>query len=273
MHMHADDIVKALQSKHSEDLVVPECKTGPTQGHSGLAIMDVWVMARSWAHPHTTCYEVKVSRQDFLKDNKWPGYMSYCNSMYFACPKDLIKVEELPADVGLVYVSDPGRKVYTKRKAVYRKVDIPANLWIYILMCRAKIDREWVHDANGRRRYWNNWLEEKKIDAHLGYHISKTLNKRIEEEVVKAQEHNKTLERQIEGLNDIVEMVKGLGLDPKHVNGYGFRNELRHKLEDRAGDLTDFISLLGSTRNDITKILDKLKETDDKTTTGRNDIE
>jgi len=269
--MQAEDIQKALAAKHAEDLVVPECKTGPTQTNSGLMIMDVWVMARSWAHPHTTCYEVKVHRQDFIKDNKWPGYMPYCNSMYFACPKDLIKIEELPPDVGLVYVSDPGRKVYTKRKAMYRKVDIPANLWIYILMCRAKIDKEWSHDPDGRRRYWNKWLEEQTIDEHMGYHISKTLNKRIEEEVIKAQEHNKTLVRQIEGLNDIVEMVKALGLDPKHVNGYGFRNELRKKLEDAAGDMTDFLSLLKNTQTDITRIIAKLKEKDENCRPG-NDI-
>lgn len=257
--MLSEEIVRALQTKHAEDLVVPQCKTGPSQG-SSFCIMDVWVMAKSWAHPHTTCYEIKVSRQDFLKDNKWPGYLPYCNSMYFACPKDLIKVEELPPDVGLVYVSEPGMRVYTKRKAVYRAVDIPRNLWIYILMCRAKIDREaaWAYDE--RRRYWLKWLEEQKIDEHMGHRVSKTLNKRIDEEVLKAQEHNRVLSRQIDGLNDILQMVKSLGLDPKQVNGWGFKNELRRKLEDASGDLTDFLSLLGTTRNDITKILEALKE-------------
>jgi len=47
-------------------------------------------------------YEVKISRQDFLHDKKWEGYLEYCTKFYFAAPKGVIKPEELPESIGLI---------------------------------------------------------------------------------------------------------------------------------------------------------------------------
>lgn len=52
-------------------------------------------------------YEIKVSRQDFLTDKKWQEYLPYCNQFYFVVPKGLILPEELPPEIGLIYI-EPG---------------------------------------------------------------------------------------------------------------------------------------------------------------------
>ncbi len=53
-------------------------------------------------------FEIKTSRSDFLGDNKWEKYLDYCDYLAFVCPEDIIKPEELPEKVGLVYVKRTG---------------------------------------------------------------------------------------------------------------------------------------------------------------------
>jgi hypothetical protein len=50
----------------------------------------------------TMGYEIKMTRQDFLQDKKWPEYLKYCTRFYFAAPKGIIKLEELPPKIGLI---------------------------------------------------------------------------------------------------------------------------------------------------------------------------
>jgi hypothetical protein len=73
----SNDILKLLSEKHSEDVFVPECKNGSTWLSTHLRL-DAWVMNRSWTKLKFTGYEIKVSRQDFLRDDthdiKWHNY-------------------------------------------------------------------------------------------------------------------------------------------------------------------------------------------------------
>jgi len=54
----------------------------------------------------TTAYEIKASRGDFLKDLKneikQRGARIYSNKFYYAAPKGLIKIEEIPVWAGLI---------------------------------------------------------------------------------------------------------------------------------------------------------------------------
>ena len=135
-------ILDLLAAKHRGDVFVAECKTGPTTTANAHHLrMDAWVMRRSWAHPDTTGYEIKVSRGDFLRDDKWPAYLKYCNRFYFVCPPNMIAVNEVPAGCGLMWASKNAAMLYTKIKAPRREVEIPENLWRYVLMCRASIQR------------------------------------------------------------------------------------------------------------------------------------
>lgn len=54
-----------------------------------------------------TAYEIKHSRSDFLSDmkkpDKWKSYLEMAERLYYVCPKDIIKKEEVPAECGLIY--------------------------------------------------------------------------------------------------------------------------------------------------------------------------
>lgn len=63
--------------------------------------------------------ELKSCRQDFEGDNKWKGYLDYCDRFFFMCPEGVIDPKELPPKIGLVYVNlnnkeDPYFKVIKK---------------------------------------------------------------------------------------------------------------------------------------------------------------
>ena len=48
-----------------------------------------------------TIVEIKSSPEDFRSDQKWPEYLDYCDSYFFAVAEDFPK-DILPQDVGLI---------------------------------------------------------------------------------------------------------------------------------------------------------------------------
>lgn len=228
--MKASDVISLLAQKHAADVFVRECKDGPTQSTGGRHLrLDAWAMSRSWSKPMTFGYEVKVSRSDFLNDMKWPAYLDLCSNFYFACPHGLIQPDELPAEVGLLWVAKTGTRLFTKRKAVYREVQIPESLFRYILMSRAAItDHDQVGGTErGMRAYWERWLEKREIDRSFGFMVGKTLRERIEEEIMKARRENAHLERRLNDYEDIRTLLRDLGLDPERPGDWAVRRTVR----------------------------------------------
>jgi len=216
--IRAETILGLLAKRHGKDVFVCECKNGPTWfgPHSRL---DAWAMKRSWAHPCTWGYEVKSSRGDFLKDDKWRAYMEYCNQFYFACPTGMIEVEELPQDVGLLWASKTGGRLYTKRKAAHREANIPEDFWRYIVMSRIQArDSKSEHD----RAYWTKWLEDRKLDREFGYRVGRGIRKRLEEEVRRVQEQQRNIEARMAGFGPLQELLAALGVDMTLVTAGGY---------------------------------------------------
>ncbi len=139
--MNANDILKALERKHEKDVFIPECKTGPTWFNKNLRIMDVWVLKRSWVNLETICYEIKINRGDFKQDNKWKEYLDYCHKFYFVCPWGMIKPEEIENGAGLYWVTKNGNRIYVKKYAKKRDIEIPIELLLHIIMSRTVVMR------------------------------------------------------------------------------------------------------------------------------------
>lgn len=136
----AKDIILLLAKRHKNDVFVSECKTGSSQ-YSKTVRFDAWVMKKSWLNPCTIGYEIKVSRSDFTSDTKWQKYLDYCNEFYFVCPDGLIRKEELPKGVGLLWVSRNAKTLYRKRFAETNNIQIPDSIFRYILMSRTTIKK------------------------------------------------------------------------------------------------------------------------------------
>lgn len=135
--MTEEEVLSILSDKHSRDLFVPHCKTGPSWFvTSGQAILDAWVMPYSWTSP-IIGYEVKVTRSDFRRDHKWMNYLQFCNLFYFVSPWGVLEEKDIPELAGLIWLTKTGRGIRYIKKAPSRWWhQIPTSVFQYVLMWR-----------------------------------------------------------------------------------------------------------------------------------------
>lgn len=209
-------ILDLLITKHNDQICVPECKTGSQWIKNNIQSIDLWVMNKSWTKNWTIAYEIKVSRQDFLRDEKWRGYLPYCNYFYFVAPQGIIQPEELGSDVGLLIGSKNLKKLYTKKKAPYRDVRIPEEIWRYILMWRANIIKERTAEINNTE-YWQNWLKEKDEKKRLGHNVSKKIRELATERIENVKIENHRLEAENKGLAHVKEFLIKNGVNEQLI--------------------------------------------------------
>lgn len=222
----AREILELLRQRHAEDLFVPECKNGPTwTGHHRR--LDAWVMKKSWSSFNTIGYEIKVSRSDFLADQKMSDYIPLCNDFFVVCPPGVIKfASELPLEAGWLQVTGTGNRLIIKKRAQHRQIDDPIMLYRYILMCRTQITTEHQLEVD-QSEFWKGWLEKREIDRFLGRRVSKALAVEIKKYAEDMQEENEKLQKKIEALEEVEKKIKDLGLDPKAPRWNLFR-QLEH---------------------------------------------
>lgn len=92
-----------------------------------------------------TEYEVKISLSDFNADfkktfkhwkmqNPLSGEHSHCPSyFYFACPKDLIRIELIPSYAGLAYIDDLGNVDVIKKAPKLHSLPISQRALLGVL--------------------------------------------------------------------------------------------------------------------------------------------
>lgn len=172
------DIKIALKGKHLDNrsFFITECKTCSSYfpDPQGLLIFDGLAITKSYTQPCIIGYEIKVSRSDFLQDNKWHLYLQYCNEFFFVCPKGLIKKDELPEGVGLIYY-DPNAKrmLNTVKKALYRQIEEPVGVYKYIIYSRLEEDRFPFFEE--RAEYAEDYLADRAYKKNVGLKLGSKL--------------------------------------------------------------------------------------------------
>jgi hypothetical protein len=97
----------ACHAQASEWLFFRELRVGTGRRNSSAQRLDAFALNTL---PHLAmkrvCYEVKVSRSDFLAELKHPLKrrmgMRYSNEFYFLTPADLVSIAEIPSECGLM---------------------------------------------------------------------------------------------------------------------------------------------------------------------------
>lgn len=209
-------ITKMLRQKHAGDIFVPKCKDGATE--RGLRVLDGWVMPRSWSHPQCVGYEIKVSRSDWLGDRKWPTYLPLCHQLYIVCPYKLLKKDEIPDPLGLIWAHEgESQRLTTAKKAAIRDVQIPESLFRYVLMNRASIEEN-VPPRGPDKEAWENWLADRQGASALGPRVSKKIKELQESENHKLK--SETLASAYEKLNAKHEKLLKVLYENGHYLGY-----------------------------------------------------
>jgi len=206
--MNASALVALLAEKHKNDVFVVECKTG----NFSTSRFDAWAMERSWEKPKIIGYEVKVTRADFLQDDKWHNYLPFCNQFYFVTPYKMVQPVEVPDKCGLLWASMQASRVYTKKKSDYwpAQPDKLANLFKYLILSRMSMNQ---HIIRSKEEFWKDWIERKKSLLALGHLISKKLYERFEEELNQHKTNADSLRTQLFALETTRKMLESHGID------------------------------------------------------------
>lgn len=137
----ASDLLNALERlihpKRSEWIFLRELRVGTGRRNGAMQRVDAFALNTL---PHLAmkrvCYEVKISRGDFLLELKQPLKrrvgMRYSNEFYFVAPAGMCRPEEIPVECGLI---EAGRctpeewKVLMKRHAGFFSFDPASGLY------------------------------------------------------------------------------------------------------------------------------------------------
>jgi hypothetical protein len=98
---------RAMHASSAEWLFFRELRVGTGRQNGNAQRLDAFALNTL---PHTAmkrvCYEVKISRADFLSELKRPLKrrigMRYSNEFYFVTPSGLVSTTEIPAECGLI---------------------------------------------------------------------------------------------------------------------------------------------------------------------------
>jgi hypothetical protein len=222
--MTAKDLTALLKAKHAEDVVVTECKFGPT-GFTGSCRIDVWVMPRSWARPAIQIYETKVSRSDFLADHKWQIYLPYCNQFWWVTAPGVCTKAEISPGCGWMESSLTGSRLWTRVKAPFVERPIPEGIFRYILMSRVKIIGEYEPNPMSRERV-QSLLESKAEDIHFGRLAGRRIHQLVKDRISKVETENRELVARYKAYDDIRETLGRLGLNPRHASTWAVERKI-----------------------------------------------
>ena len=111
-HSKLTEIASKWLKKHNQNIIIPNCniiaselKTATSSGE----IPDII----GWCSWSSVLIEVKVSRNDFLKDFKksfrLKKELGVGDFRYYLCPENLIKKKDLPEDWGLLYINNENK--------------------------------------------------------------------------------------------------------------------------------------------------------------------
>lgn len=256
------DIKKALAGFHIKDFFITECKTCSTYfpDPQGLLKFDGIAVRKSYTKPCITGYEIKVSRGDFLQDNKWHLYLQYCNEFYFVVPAGLIKKEEIPENVGLIYYYPETGSLKTKRKALFRDIEEPVGVYKYIIFSR--FDQERLPFYESRAEYARDYLNDKSEKRQLGSAFGSKMaaDLRDAKERLKAVEQ---YERDVNFAKAVENLTKKHGLGRRWAID-GADEELLKKIDEALG--SSYPRELKGVEKRFQSVLDELREIREKHT-------
>jgi len=104
-------------------------------------------------------FEIKMTRADFLKDEKWQSYTEFTSSLSIVCPDGLITPEEINKPFGLLYVkngADHGRTLrWVKKPTRFQRRDGMAWLYLYLRVLEKEFPRMSWELEQTERKLWN----------------------------------------------------------------------------------------------------------------------
>lgn len=206
--VRSDLILRAIERRHKEDFFTTEAFLSAPGGRSRR--LDGLAIRYSYSAPLITGYEVKISRSDFLRDDKWPEYVGEVSQLYFACPEGLIRQNELPEEVGLLYYNPETACVRTIRKAKRRDITPSWEMMMRLVLNRTVRERHPYFSSS--KEAILAFMEEKEHNHQLAYQLSGRIsslsleNKRLLDKV-------EELEDELKEAREVERVIRSRGIN------------------------------------------------------------
>ena len=141
------------------EVVLPELRLGSGFSDVAQRRIDLFTISSQRGN-YTTAFEIKVSRQDFLKDIqndlKQRGARLYSSNFYYVAPKDLIAHEEIPVWAGLMEFDFEQQTFRTKVPAPLQSRNTPS--WGLVCSIVRKVNKElYVEKLKEQKNLVNYW--------------------------------------------------------------------------------------------------------------------
>jgi hypothetical protein len=204
---------RLLRERHAKDIYVDECH----MAESGSQRLDGWALLRTWSPLTTIGYEVKRSRSDFARDNKWPSYLKVCHLFFWVCPPKLIAIDEVPEGCGLLYQA--GSRLMMKKKAPRHEPDPHTliRLMSYVLMSRTQIVANmWRANDKPNVDLWRGLLLEQEGEKIVGHMVSR----RLRFEVQSLRGRVVDAERKSRSFENLENRLREIGVDPSEPGAF-----------------------------------------------------
>jgi hypothetical protein len=199
-----------LARRHSDAIYVPECK----MGQAGTRTLDAWVLLPTWSPLTSIGYEIKVSRSDWTRDQKFMEYRPVCHLLMIAAEPGVVKLSELPEGVGLLEAAGKGdgSRLMMRVKPARVEPDHRAlsNLMAHVLMWRSRVQHrnDRTETREDRAARWQRWLDDKVVWREIGYHTGRKMRDQIDN----ANAAKSDAERRAASLEEAVIVLRELGV-------------------------------------------------------------
>ncbi|MCL2563122.1 MAG: MmcB family DNA repair protein [Oscillospiraceae bacterium] len=212
------DLKKALARRHKKDMFFTEVKDGPTHSVRHHSKIDALSISLSWLNFSIIGYEIKVSRSDFLRDEKWRAYLPMCNQLYFAVAPGVCDPAEVPDVCGLVTMTAKGG-LRIVRKAPWREIDEPVNMYKYLMFTYlganpsgSRMTRAEDITRADRLAMWRDYLDDKETMREIGRRVGGKFSREMQTMMKKADMYDRTTIDADERDKALYEICKALGI-------------------------------------------------------------
>jgi gas vesicle protein len=162
--------------------------------------------------------------------------------------------DEVGDMAGLIWVSENGTRLYTKKKAPVRHIESPENVYVYILMWRAKITGE--YDTKGQTEQWKEWLAEKDERKRLGYNVSSKIQQLVKKRIDDVEDENRRIKSENEHLLDVKKFAEDLKIN---IYGWDIERKMKEQVEKLSTAIPkEFISKIESVKSECQKLLEQI---------------
>jgi len=152
------------------------------QGVKGNGRLDAIAVRPSWAKQEIHGIEIKASRSDFLKDDKWPNYLPSCKQFWLVTAPGVMMAAEVPEEAGWLEASANGARLFMRKKAPNRKIDPDdeCHLMKRLLFGVYWGSRRRPHEqTKTRAEELADWVAKREDDLTLSQHVSAKVRRMI----------------------------------------------------------------------------------------------